>query len=191
MYEDKKLWCEYCFCHIDNRNWVKCVKRHKFTIKEKPKEKADMQNNSTNINGANGTTGDPREQVCWDFYVGSLAENRENAYESAIKAGYSKDHSRNITLQGWFKERKGKLKRKGMFDKSERNLDKVLDLEVEENGRINPQLLRIKTDVSLTIVKTLGKDEGYSERSEVTGKDGKDLQPLLVKFIDENDSNTK
>lgn len=130
----------------------------------------------SNPNGANGTTSDPREQVCWDFYVESVAKQSENAYASAIKAGYSEDHSRNITLQGWFKERLAKLKRKDMLSKAERNLDKVLDMEVEEEGKINAQLLKIKTDVSTTMVKTLGK-ENYSDRLEVTGKDG---QPVIV-----------
>ena len=44
--------------------------------------------NPPNPNGANGTTSDPREQIMWDFYVDSIRENRVNAYESAIKAGY-------------------------------------------------------------------------------------------------------
>jgi coenzyme F420-reducing hydrogenase alpha subunit len=131
----------------------------------------------TNPNGANGTTSDPREQLMWNFYVAKLAKGIENAYESAIEAKYSEDHSRNITLQGWFKERVSKLKRNEMLSKAERNLDRTLDLvTLNKEGLEDPQLLKIKVDVSKTIVATLGKDEGYSTRSEVTGKDGKDLK---------------
>lgn len=132
----------------------------------------------TNPNGANGTTSDPREQVMWDIYVSKLSKGIKNAYESAIEAGYGVDHSRNITLQGWFKERISKLKRKEMLSKAERNLDNTLDLmTLNKKGQEDAQLLKIKVDVSKTIVTTLGKDEGYSTRSEMTGKDGKDLIP--------------
>ena len=127
----------------------------------------------TNPNGANGVTSDPREQVMWDIYVTKLANGKENAYESAIEAGYSEDHSRNITLQGWFKERLTKLKRKDMLSKAERNLDKILDFEMNtEEGKVNTSVASLVSDVSKTIVKTLGKDEGYSDRTEHTGKDG-------------------
>jgi phage terminase small subunit len=132
---------------------------------------------TTNPNGANGTTSDPREQIMWDIYVGKLANGIENAYESAIEAGYSEDHSRNITLQGWFKERKNKLRRKDMLSKAERNLDKVLDFDMlTEEGKVNTPVATLVTSVSTTVVKTLGKEE-YSERIEQTGKDGKDLIP--------------
>ena len=131
----------------------------------------------SNPNGANGTTSDPREQVCWDFYVTSITKGIENAYESAVKAGYSTDHAENITLQGWFKERKSRLKRKDMLSKAERNLDKVLDFNMhDEKGAIAVDVTRIVVDVSKSVVSTLGKDEGYSTRSELTGKNGDAIQ---------------
>lgn len=141
---------------------------------------------STNPNGANGTTSDPREQIMWDIYVAKLSKGIENAYESAIEAKYSEDHSRNITLQGWFKERLSKLKRKEMLSKAERNLDKTLDLvTLNKEGLEDPQLLKIKVDVSKTIVQTLGKDIGYSTKTETdVTSGGESLVPILVKFID-------
>ena len=75
-----------------------------------------------NPNGANGTTSDPREQKTWDRYVVNLTKGIDNAYQAAVEEGYSDDHARNITLQGWFKERKAKLKRKDMLSKSEKVL---------------------------------------------------------------------
>lgn len=133
-----------------------------------------------NPNGANGTTSDPREQVCWDIYVG---RGLENAQQSAIEAGYSEDHARNITLQGWFKERVSKLKRKDMLSKAEKVLEKTLNYSTEdEEGKVKVDLLRVQTDVAKTVVTTLGKDEGYSSRSEITAKDGEALQINLIKF---------
>ena len=134
----------------------------------------------TNPNGANETTNDPRQEVMWSVYVRNIAKGIENAYEAAIEAGYSEDHSRNITMQGWFKEKKAKLKRKDMLSKSEKVLDETLEMDTtDKEGRIDPQLHKIKVDVAKTIVSTLGKDEGYSTRSELTGKNGENLIPSV------------
>jgi phage terminase small subunit len=115
----------------------------------------------------------------WDFYVDSIRENRVNAYESAIKAGYAEDTAKNITLTGWYKERLEDLERKDMLSKAEKKLAKTLTYEVEdtETGKVQTDLLRIQVDVSKHLTSTLGKDKGYSSRTEQTGKDGKDLIP--------------
>ena len=142
----------------------------------------------TNPFGANRDIRDPREQVCWDFYIETIREGRPNAYAAAIKAGYEESTSKQVTVREWFIARKDRLKRKDMFSKAERNLDQVLDLEVEEEGRINPQLLKIKTDVSVTVAKTLGKNEGYSERQEITGKNGQAILLMPSELIDKHES---
>lgn len=144
--------------------------------------------------GANGSTSDPREQICWDLYIQSILKGQENACESAIQAGYSEDHSRNITLQGWFKERKDRLKRKDMLSKAEKVLDKTLTYITEDvDGKVKTDLLRVQTDVAKHITNTLGKNEGYSTRNEITGADGKDLPtPILnVLYNDINKENIK
>lgn len=131
----------------------------------------------TNPNGANGTTSDPREQTCWDIYVTNLSKGIDNAYEAAIEAKYTVSSAKNITLTGWFKERKSKLRRKDMLSKSERVLDETLDMDTtNKEGETDPQLYKIKVDVAKTIVTTLGKEEGYSTRSELTGKNGENLK---------------
>lgn len=145
---------------------------------------------TTNPYGANGTTSDPREQIMWDIYVAKMAKGIENAYESAVEAGYEEATARQITVRSWFIERKNKLRRKEMLSKAERNLDKVLDFDmITEEGKINTPVASLVTQVSTTVVKTLGKED-YSERIEQTGKDGKDLvtTPILVKFVDGTDN---
>lgn len=146
----------------------------------------------TNPNGANGTTSDPREQIMWDIYVSKLAKGIENAYESAIEAGYEEATAKQITVRSWFIERKAKLKRKDMLSKAEKVLDKTLDMiTVNSEGNENPALLRIQTDVAKTVVTTLGKDEGYSTRSELTGKDGEPIAGntiILTDFTDGTES---
>lgn len=144
----------------------------------------------------NQYTPDPREQVCWDFYIETVQKGLPNAYESAIKAQYAEDTARNITLNGWFKDRISKLKRKDMLSKAERNLDKVLDMvTLDDKGKEDANLLRIQVDVSKTVVTTLGKDEGYSTRNELTGKEGQTLQIVIPASVAEtfnlNESNTE
>lgn len=134
----------------------------------------------TNPNGANGTTSDPREQVCWDYYLETLQAGQTNAYQSAIKAGYSESSATTITTREWFKERLANLKRKSMLSKAERNLDKVLDYEVENDKGIDKDLLRIQVDVSKFITGTQGKEKGYSNRTELTGANGKDLPTPIM-----------
>lgn len=145
----------------------------------------------TNPNGANATVSDPREQVCWDFYVEGLAKNGGNAYESAIKAGYAEDTARNITMNDWFKERLRKLRQKEMLSDAEKILKKTLNYSTEDlEGNVKVDLLRVQADVAKHVTKTLGKED-YSERSELTGKDGKDLlpKPILAYVIPSDESN--
>lgn len=140
------------------------------------------------ISPANQHTNDEREQKCWNFYVEGIVDGTQNGYESAIKAGYSEDHARNITMQGWFKERLAKLKRKDMLSKAEKVLDKTLTYEpVNEEGKIDTNLLRVQTDVAKHITNTLGKHEGYTTKVE-TELTGDSLNAVLVKFIDDKDN---
>lgn len=136
----------------------------------------------TNPHGANQTTSDPREQVMWDIYVTKLANGIENAYESAKEAGYEDATARQITIRSWFIERKDKLRRKDMLSKAERNLNKVLDFDmINDEGKVNTPVATLVTNVSTTIVKTLGKEE-YSDRTELTGKGGEQIQGNTIIF---------
>ncbi len=102
-----------------------------------------------------------------------------------MDAGYEHSSAINITVRRWFLDRKDKLRRKEMLSKAEKNLDKVLEMTTSNNeGNEIPDLLRIKVDVSKTIVTTLGKNEGYSTRIEQTGADGKDLPTPLLHVLD-------
>lgn len=79
-----------------------------------------------------------------------------------------------------------------MLDKAERVLDKTLQLEaVDQEGKVQVDLLRVQTDVAKHLTKTLGK-EHYSERTEVTGKDGEKLLPTpILSNVQSDESNEK
>lgn len=121
----------------------------------------------TNPNGANGTTSDPREQVCWDFYIESITKGQVNAYESAIKAGYEEATAKQVTVRRWFIERLEELERKEMLSKAEKKLSRTLEYNVEdEKGNIKTDLLRIQVDASKHLTSTLGRNKGYSTKTE-------------------------
>jgi hypothetical protein len=134
-----------------------------------------METKKTNPNGANQFLADPRQILTWELYVKPGTDYFGNAYQSAMKAGYEEGYAAQITTAEWFLD---KLRRLNMLSKAEKVLDKTLTYEpLDEKGEIKVDLLRVQTDVAKHITKTLGKDEGYSERSELTGKDGKELIP--------------
>lgn len=136
----------------------------------------------SNVSQANQHSPDEREQKCWDLYVQSINSGTENAYQSARDAGYSHDHARNITLQGWFKERCETLRRKGMVSKAEKVLDRTLDYQpVDDEGKINVPLLQVQTKVASTVVTTLGKEYGYSTKTETDITTGG--QPIQVQVV--------
>lgn len=131
----------------------------------------------TNPNGANQYQMDPRQKLCWESYINPKSETFGNAYQSAVKAGYSEGYAQSITDENWFTE---KLRRLNMLGKAESTLEKTLNYEpVNEEGRIDTALLRTQTDVAKFIAERLGK-EHYSSRQEVTGKDGEALNDKEV-----------
>lgn len=136
----------------------------------------------TNPNGANGTTSDPREQVMWDFYVEGITNGQENAYAAAIKAGYEEATARQITIRSWFIERKEKLRRKEMLSSAEKVLKKTLEYEpVNEEGKIDNQLLSIQNKTAQFIAETQGKNDGWSKRTELAGPNG---EKLTIQFAE-------
>lgn len=89
-------------------------------------------------------------------------------------------------LNSWKKER--------LLKKSERLSEEILDLDyTSEEGKINSDILRIKQKESEFVRNTLGKDEGYSTRQELTGKDGEDIKTIVINknYGSDNQSSTQ
>lgn len=129
--------------------------------------------NPSNPNGANQYQLDPRQKLCWDFYIDPKSETFGNGTQSAIKAGYEPDYADQITTVPWFK---GKVRKLNMLNKAEENLQEVQDLRIKDDtGRVLTDVLRERNKVDTFVAATLGKNEGYSTRHEVTGADGEKL----------------
>lgn len=167
----------------------------------KKKSKTGPKKKTTKNRKPDGTYKfDPRQQLCWDYYINPNSKTFGNAYQSALLAGFSKSYSTDITLQVFFKENVG---REELFIDAERVLREMVNLptnvleyshtqsrKLEEGeepddddtyGKVetflvtNPQLVRIKQDTAKFLAERLGKSKGYSTRQEVTGAHGESL----------------
>jgi len=142
-----------------------------------------------NPNKANKYTPDPRQELCWKFYIQGLTKGVPNAKAAALKAGYSTNTALVISQIKWFADRKAKLKRSKMLSRAERNLGRILDMDYtsiklmpdgEQIEEVNTDKLRIVADISYKIATTLGKDEGYSTK---TTEEKNVNQAITVKSI--------
>lgn len=78
-------------------------------------------------------------------------------------------------VEGWKRDRKLNL--------ANRNIEAILQLDTNDKD-----FVKTVSDMSKFVAETLDK-KNYSKRTENTGADGKDLMPVLVKFIDGNEDN--
>lgn len=124
----------------------------------------------------------PKQQLFLANYTEPKSPTFGKARSSAINAGFSESYADNITVENpeWLQENLGKL---GNLRKAEKVLKETLEYDtINEEGKIDTQLLKVKTDVAKFLAKTVGKDT-YSERQEHTGRDGASITPVLVEII--------
>ena len=152
---------------------------------------------TTNPNGSNQYILDPRQKICWEFYTTPNTETFGNATQSAIKAGYTDGTADTITLTEWFC---GRLWRLNAVMKGETKIKELMEYPLaDQEGKMDVGLARIQADLAKYVTSTLGKDEGYSSRTEQTGKDGEPLNPdtqskineALTNYMNGHKGNTK
>lgn len=120
-----------------------------------------------------------QQELFLSSYINSESDTFSNAFRSALLAGYSESYAENIThlMPEWLSEYIGK---DDMLKKAERNLSEVQDISIRnEKGELDAQLIDKRTKVDIFIAKTLGKAK-YSERQEVTGANGEQLQGIII-----------
>lgn len=127
-----------------------------------------------------------RQRQAWESYINPKSKTFGNALQSALQAGYTDGYSRQITTKQWWLD---KMRRIRLLGKAEGVLEDMLDMPVqvtewegygddkEEVVVTSPALVKIKQDTGKFIAERLGKDEGYSTRSELTGAGG---APIIV-----------
>lgn len=141
-------------------------------------EKKKAKSSPNNPNKANQHKPDPRQKLFLQYYLDPKSETFANALQSGLKAGYELEYSKTILSQDltWLSE---SLRDEDLLKKAEENLKDVLEMDdylVNEEGvkvkRIDH--VKVKLDASKFVASRLGKDK-WSDRTEHTGKDGKDL----------------
>lgn len=133
----------------------------------------------TNPKGANQYKPDPRQALFLANYLNPKKDTFGNAYQSAIKAGYEHGYAKEITsaMPTWLEEN---TRTEYIVKRAEKNLQEFLDPEFEDN--------KIKADMSKFALSRLNKQK-YSERQELTGKDGKDLPTPIYGGVSTNGTN--
>lgn len=116
----------------------------------------------------------PQQSLFVANYFNPKSPTFSNALQSALKAGYKQEYAENITnlMPDWLSDSIGKKKR--LLMKAEKVLEATLD---------NTEDKKLAQDTAKFIAKTVGKSD-YSERTEVTGKDGEALVLNVIKYGD-------
>lgn len=141
----------------------------------------------SNPNGANQYLLDPRQKLCWENYSNPTSPTFGNATQSAVAAGYEHDYADQITMTEWFKCKVWKLN--GVYT-GERKIEELINLPIQNEVGYDVGIIRVQADLAKYLTSTLGKEEGYSTRSELTGKDGEKLMPVpLLSALDTSEEN--
>lgn len=111
---------------------------------------------------------DPRQAEFLKAYLDKKSKTFSNALQSALAVGYEEEYAKVLTskMPNWLSE---KVKSESLLKKAERNIEEFLDFNNEE-----PHKAKIKADMTKFVAKGLDKQK-WSERTEHTGADGKDL----------------
>lgn len=130
----------------------------------------------------------PQQRLFLAYYCDPKSETYNKSTQSAIKAGYGREYAENITSLDlvWLKDGISELVGKdNLLKKARKNLEIGLEGGLDREGEAK----RIQADLTKFTLKTLDK-ETFSERTELTGKDGDALSPVLVQFIDKPENDT-
>lgn len=119
----------------------------------------------------------PKQILFLTNYLDPKSKTFSNAYQSAISAGFSEEYAKTIISRGleWVSENVRRVK---MLEKAEQRLDEAISLPVvDTEGKTDKAVI----DASKFVASRLGKEK-WSERSELSGPEGRDLTINIVKY---------
>lgn len=124
--------------------------------------------------GANQWNPDPRQSLFLKYYLDRKSETFSNAYRSAIKAGYADDYAKVILTKDldWVSE---SVRDERFIQLADKNLEELL---------IQDEDKKVKADLTKFVKSRLQKEK-WSERSEITGPEGKPLEIREIKQLDD------
>lgn len=126
----------------------------------------------------------PQQELFLKYLLDPKGSTFGNFLQSALKAGYAQEYAESISYQmpNWLADALGKSR---MVSKAEKNLEIALEGGLDDPERGKKEIQWKATDFTLSRLK---KDV-YSERQEVTGRDGKDLIPETLTQEDKDKLN--
>lgn len=122
---------------------------------------------------------DPRQAAFLKNYLDPKSETFSNAYRSALAAGYSDEYATVILSKDldWLSEA---VKDEHLVHLAEKALQEALTYStIDENGKVDSGVGRIKMDASKLVLKGLKKDK-FSERQEHTGENGGAIKTIVI-----------
>lgn len=116
----------------------------------------------------------PQQVAFLSYYTDIKSETFGNGYKSALMAKYGEEYAQNITAQlpKWLSDN---ISDAEMLTKAERNIKKFLDSDKD---------LKVQADITKFVTSRLNKAK-WSERTELTGKNGKDLLPKPIMELED------
>lgn len=123
----------------------------------------------------------PQQQLFLKSYIDPKSTTWGNAMQSAIKAGYTDEYAKVMISRDldWLSEN---VKKNNLVIKAEKNLETALEGGLDDPEKGKKDIQWKATELTL---RTLRKED-YTERTEVTGKDGKDFVVNIVNLSDAN-----
>ncbi len=132
------------------------------------------------------------------YYVDPKSSTFANAYQSAVKAGYSVAYAKQITHQSPKVLSEAVTMHQAMIEKAERNLEDMLTLDESEpvmtafgpmknkaTGqpimRRNTKIMAIKADLSKFVLERLDRKH-FSTKEALSGDGQVEPRPILMQF---------
>lgn len=126
-------------------------------------------------------------------YTNPNSDTFGNAKQSALKAKYSEEYSDNIMalMPDWLESNIGDYRR---LIKAEKVLDKVLEMDaVDQEGKLDNQLLKTQTDVAKFVGSTIGKKKYSTKGDDATEKLADSIKTIVINknYAGDNQSTTE
>ena len=126
---------------------------------------------------------DPRQELYLANYLDPESDTFSNSLQSALKAGYSQEYAESLKAQmpDWLSEKLGDA---ALVKAAEKALGEAVNyLTVDEEGKVDAAVARVKLEAAKTILKGIQKNK-WSEKS-ITEHSGKIQTESLDELTDE------
>lgn len=146
--------------------------------------------------GANQYQVDPRQAKFLANYLDINSKTYSNCLQSALDAGFSQEYAENLLnlMPKWLSESMDSMLDIKRLIKAEKVLDKVLEMDaVDQEGKLDNQLLKTQTDVAKFVGSTIGKKKYSTKGDDATEKLADSIKTIVINknYAGDNQSTTE